>query len=301
MRRMRASAVMPTRWRWPAATARLGSTPASSSTTSAPTRTWCGCSGSWAWPPRPATCRSACAARSAGWSTPARAAWPAWPRGPASWPALNTCGCWSTSGASTATPARCCATRAADRMTLGDFLDRGRYSRYFHDHFMLPLTGAVWSCAPGQIRQFPARYLLRFFANHGMLTVKHAPAWKTVTGGSRVYVHAVVDRLADAVAEAAVVAVERDADGVAITDPAAAAPLRPRHHRRPSRPGTGDAGRPDRSRAADPVRFALLGERDGAPHRLIAAAARGRRPGIMELRCWRPARRRCRRWPSPTT
>ena len=34
-------------------------------------------------------------------------------------------------------------------------------------------------------RDFPARYLFRFFANHGMLTVKSSPAWKTVTGGSR--------------------------------------------------------------------------------------------------------------------
>ena len=73
-------------------------------------------------------------------------------------------------------------------MTLGEFLERGRYSEYFHEHFLLPLTGAVWSCGPGQIREFPARYLVRFFANHGMLTVKHSPAWKTVTGGSGVYV-----------------------------------------------------------------------------------------------------------------
>jgi predicted NAD/FAD-binding protein len=112
---------------------------------------------------------------------------------------------------------------SADRLTLGDFLDRGRYSRYFHDHFMLPLTGAIWSCAPGQIRDFPARYLIRFFANHGMLTVKHAPAWKTVSGGSRTYVAAVVERLGDAVTGNGVVAIERDSDGVTVTDAAGAA------------------------------------------------------------------------------
>jgi predicted NAD/FAD-binding protein len=68
------------------------------------------------------------------------------------------------------------------------------------------------------MREFPARYLIRFFANHGMLTVKHAPAWKTVTGGSRVYVNAVVARLADALAETGAIAIERDADGVTVTD-----------------------------------------------------------------------------------
>ena len=112
---------------------------------------------------------------------------------------------------------------AADRLTLGDFLDRGGYSEYFHDHFILPLTGAIWSSAPGQIRSFPARYLIRFFANHGMLTVKHAPTWKTVTGGSQVYVRAVTDGLGETLAETPVVAVERDADGVTVTDAAGAA------------------------------------------------------------------------------
>jgi predicted NAD/FAD-binding protein len=111
----------------------------------------------------------------------------------------------------------------ADRMTLGDFLDRGHYSSYFHDHFMLPLTGAIWSCAAGQIREFPARYLIRFFANHGMLTVKHAPTWKTVTGGSRVYVNAVIERLADALVGTGAIAIERDATGVTVTDVTGAA------------------------------------------------------------------------------
>ena len=41
---------------------------------------------------------------------------------------------------------------SADRLTLGDFLAQGGYSDYFHDHFILPLAGAIWSCAPGQIR-----------------------------------------------------------------------------------------------------------------------------------------------------
>jgi predicted NAD/FAD-binding protein len=112
---------------------------------------------------------------------------------------------------------------AGDRMTLADFLEQGRYSRYFHDHFMLPLTGAIWSCAPGQIGQFPARYLIRFFANHGMLTVKHSPTWKTVTGGSRVYVNAVVSRLSDAMVGNGVIAIERDDGGVTITDATGAA------------------------------------------------------------------------------
>ena len=47
------------------------------------------------------------------------------------------------------------ADPAADRLTLGEFLRQGGYSRYFADHFMLPLTGAVWSSSPGHDPRVP--------------------------------------------------------------------------------------------------------------------------------------------------
>ena len=173
---------------------------------------------------------------------------------------------------------------SADRLTLGDFLAQGGYSDYFHDHFILPLAGAIWSCAPGQIRSFPARYLIQFFANHGMLTVKHSPTWKTVSGGSQMYVDAVVDRLGEALGETAVVAVERDPEGVTVTDVNGAA-------RRFDRVVI--ATHPDQALAllADPspqerrspVQLSLLEQRDGAAHRRLAATALERRAGVMEL------------------
>ena len=108
---------------------------------------------------------------------------------------------------------------AADRMSLGDFLDEGGYSDYCRDHFVLPLTGAIWSSTPTQMYEFPARYLIRFFANHGMLTVRHAPRWRTVTGGSRVYVQAILGRLgAGALGETPAVSVVRTPDGVVVGD-----------------------------------------------------------------------------------
>ena len=38
---------------------------------------------------------------------------------------------------------------------------------------------------------FPARFLVEFFANHGMLGFAKRPQWRTVVGGSRTYVDAV--------------------------------------------------------------------------------------------------------------
>src|SRR4029078_8361641 len=95
------------------------------------------------------------------------------------------------------------------------FLPRAGYSSYSAGHFMVPLTGAVWSSSAETIRDFPARYLIRFFANHGSLTDTTSPQWRTVTGASREYVRRIPAGLGDRVlAGTPVVSVERDEAGV---------------------------------------------------------------------------------------
>jgi predicted NAD/FAD-binding protein len=86
------------------------------------------------------------------------------------------------------------ATDAGD-VTLGAFLAIGGYSRYFVDHFMLPLVSTVWSADRGDTLRYPARYLFEFLRNHGMLSVKNSPAWRTVVGGSREYVERAAKQL----------------------------------------------------------------------------------------------------------
>ena len=106
---------------------------------------------------------------------------------------------------------------AADALTLDGFLRQGGYSPYFADHFMLPLTGAVWSSSPSTIRDFPARYLIRFLANHGMLTVKNSPQWRTVTGGSGEYVARIAEGLQGRIhIETPVESIARDDVGVTV-------------------------------------------------------------------------------------
>ena len=56
----------------------------------------------------------------------------------------------------------------------------------------MPQASAVWSADPRQMWTFPARFLVEFFANHGMLGFAKRPQWRTVVGGSRSYVDAVV-------------------------------------------------------------------------------------------------------------
>jgi predicted NAD/FAD-binding protein len=76
----------------------------------------------------------------------------------------------------------------ADTETLGAYLERGRYSRAFIEQHLLPMGAAVWSSRPEQLREFPLRYLLQFFHNHGFLQVDDRPQWLVVRGGSREYV-----------------------------------------------------------------------------------------------------------------
>jgi predicted NAD/FAD-binding protein len=76
----------------------------------------------------------------------------------------------------------------SDTVTLGEYLDVQGYSPQFVDHYILPMGAAIWSAGTDTLRNFPARYFVRFFHNHGMLSVDDRPQWRTVRGGSARYV-----------------------------------------------------------------------------------------------------------------
>jgi uncharacterized protein len=78
-----------------------------------------------------------------------------------------------------------------DDPSLLEWLARGGYSPVFVDRLIVPQAAAVWSADPEQMWSFPARFMVEFFANHGMLGFRDRPTWRTVTGGSRNYVEAI--------------------------------------------------------------------------------------------------------------
>ncbi len=81
-----------------------------------------------------------------------------------------------------------------ESQTLGAYLDTHGYSTAFRNQFLIPLTSALWSTAPGRALEFPAAYAIRFYENHGMLGFGRFK-WRTVTGGSKSYVNALVATL----------------------------------------------------------------------------------------------------------
>lgn len=75
-------------------------------------------------------------------------------------------------------------------LSLREWLAERGYSHIFVERLIVPQASAVWSADPAQMWSFPARFLVEFFDNHGMLGFGDRPRWRTVAGGSRSYVEA---------------------------------------------------------------------------------------------------------------
>jgi predicted NAD/FAD-binding protein len=105
-------------------------------------------------------------------------------------------------------------------LTLGDYLQVKGYSRAFQEDHLLPQAAAIWSSSAADIRAYPAAAFVRFFDNHGLLELDvHArPQWRTVIGGSRSYIPALVKPLDQVLMGTPVVSIRRDARGVTVLD-----------------------------------------------------------------------------------
>lgn len=107
--------------------------------------------------------------------------------------------------------------RSGANPSLGEWLSERGYSDAFVERLIVPQAAAVWSADPRQRWSFPARFLVAFFDNHGMLGLRDRARWRTVCHGSRTYVEALIRpwrsslRLATAVTE-----VRRDPAGVTV-------------------------------------------------------------------------------------
>jgi len=74
--------------------------------------------------------------------------------------------------------------------TLGDYLAAQDYSPEFVEQYLIPMGAAIWSANPQQMQDFPIHSFVRFFHNHGMLSINNRPQWRVITGGAHRYVEA---------------------------------------------------------------------------------------------------------------
>ncbi len=82
-------------------------------------------------------------------------------------------------------------------LTLDGLIDKLGLGEWFRRYYLLPMSAAIWSCPPCEMTRFPARTLIRFFANHHLLSASGQPQWYTVTGGSQEYVKRLTRSFAD--------------------------------------------------------------------------------------------------------
>ncbi len=82
----------------------------------------------------------------------------------------------------------------SNETTVGEFLARHRYSREFAEHYLIPMGAAIWSCPLGTFENFPIQFIIEFYRNHGLLSIRNRPTWRVIQGGSRNYVVKMVER-----------------------------------------------------------------------------------------------------------
>ncbi|MFI8482929.1 NAD(P)/FAD-dependent oxidoreductase [Pseudomonas sp. NPDC078700] len=102
-------------------------------------------------------------------------------------------------------------------MTLGDYLTAGGYSSRFTEHYIVPMGAAIWSMSLQDTLDFPLQFFLRFFKNHGLLSVSNRPQWCVIEGGSVCYIKPLTESFQQHIRlNCPVQRVERDAQGVDI-------------------------------------------------------------------------------------
>lgn len=74
--------------------------------------------------------------------------------------------------------------------SLNSFLQEHRFREPLREWYLVPMGAAIWSVPPGQFLNFPARFVIGFFYNHGLLSVRGHFEWKTIEGGACRYVEA---------------------------------------------------------------------------------------------------------------
>ncbi len=102
-------------------------------------------------------------------------------------------------------------------VTLGNYLHQGGYGEMFRSRYIVPMASAIWSASTTRVLDFEARFFVRFFINHGLLSVNDRPQWRVIQGGSRNYIDPLIEPFRSRIRlNSAVAAIQRGQHGVTI-------------------------------------------------------------------------------------
>ena len=81
------------------------------------------------------------------------------------------------------------------KITLGQFLEKKKWSKEFINFHLVPMVSAIWSMPPYEAKNMPLGFFLNFFKNHGLFKLKNRPQWYTVSNRSKTYVNKILSKI----------------------------------------------------------------------------------------------------------
>ena len=107
--------------------------------------------------------------------------------------------------------------RIASDTQLGDYLQQQGYGSRFIEHYIVPMGAAIWSMSLADMLTFPLQFFVRFFKNHGLLSVSNRPQWRVIEGGSSAYIKPLIAGFSDRIRlNCPVMQVARNEQGVLV-------------------------------------------------------------------------------------
>lgn len=105
-----------------------------------------------------------------------------------------------------------------DTLTLGQYFRQLNMGQMFINKYIIPMGAAIWSSGEADMLDFPALFFIRFFKNHGLLSVKERPQWYVLDQGSRAYVDPLIEPFRDQIqTNSRITRVIRKPDAVTLT------------------------------------------------------------------------------------
>ncbi len=101
-------------------------------------------------------------------------------------------------------------------MTLGNLLQAQNFGEPLVTNYLVPLCATTWSLSSTRLEDLPAKHVLRFMAGYH-LRVPEQGQWRVISGGSRRYVDAFVERFSGSLKTGEpVTCIHRDDDGIEV-------------------------------------------------------------------------------------
>jgi uncharacterized protein len=108
------------------------------------------------------------------------------------------------------------AGELSEQESLKAYLIRNKFSAAFIKNYLAPMGSAIWSSSTEEVLEFSVYFFVRFFHNHGLLSVKQRPQWRVLKGGSSSYIKPLLAPVANRISGTPVSRVERTQKAVSV-------------------------------------------------------------------------------------